>query len=835
MSETAESLVGTELDGRYRLTSFIEEGGMGRVYRGVQNALDRTVAIKLLKDPPSVADDFQRRFFLEASLCARLTHPNTIRIFDYGCCAQTGHYYIVMEFLEGRTVRQVLRDEGALPPLDAIELVRQVCAALIEAHAAGLVHRDLKPSNLFACPDGMGGRRIKILDFGVVKQIDADVEITQVQSILGSPQYMPPEQARGLEVDGRSDLYSLGAILFQLLTGRVPFSGRDPMAVVMKHLTNPLPVMRDINSLVEVPEALEELVRRAMAKQPEHRFSGAREMLEALDAIERSLTGHAPSTARIPSTERAFREMETGLIDPDDLLTDAAPCSSQESEVETMESVIDTLKSVSLDGYRAYIDLNCPYCYALYERVCRWGLVDQIEWCTIEHAAHVLDGEFDLRQEEMLTAEVFEVHHRAPDIDLTLPPDRCQSTLATRMLAIVYRLFPEVVNDVRRAIYGALWQAGHNIGDRGVLEEILRRHEVPEEVLGMCDEEPPEFIAWQRDWEQGGYDNSIPVLTHKPTGRVLIGLADQSSLARFLLGDRMRVIDRTVCFYQRKPTLLLCGWMNHMWALLSEINSRVEVIQAPTARRAAEVLAEHAVPDLFLIEDEHVSAEDCAMLAELARSRSVPWLMATQSPDEEREIEALSAGAVEYLPIVDDARVARARLQRILQDRFRMSQEARHSDIDPLTRLPGRRMLLERLEDEWGRADEHSESISVVLVNVDGFKAFNKAHGYLSGDEVLVEMSRMFRSVLPGRRPILGRFSGNEFLVVLPGQEKSVADGVALTLQGQMEERAVFNRATDSSLSVSVGTHTAAPRDQDSMHELIDGAHKDLKARRAMG
>ena len=210
MSETAESLVGTELDGRYRLTSFIEEGGMGRVYRGVQNALDRTVAIKLLKDPPSVADDFQRRFFLEASLCARLTHPNTIRIFDYGCCAQTGHYYIVMEFLEGRTVRQVLRDEGALPPLDAIELVRQVCAALIEAHAAGLVHRDLKPSNLFACPDGMGGRRIKILDFGVVKQIDADVEITQVQSILGSPQYMPPEQARGLEVDGRSDLYSLG-------------------------------------------------------------------------------------------------------------------------------------------------------------------------------------------------------------------------------------------------------------------------------------------------------------------------------------------------------------------------------------------------------------------------------------------------------------------------------------------------------------------------------------------------------------------------------------------------------------------------------------------------
>lgn len=826
MTLAAESVIGTVLDGRYRLTSFIAEGGMGCVYRGIQEALDRPVAVKLLKDSTEGSVDFQRRFFLEASLCARLAHPNTIRIFDFGCCASSHHYYIVMEFLQGRSVRQLISDEGPLPPPMALNIVQQVCAALIEAHGAGLVHRDLKPSNLFSTPDGMGGKRIKILDFGVVKQLNTDLEITQVQSVLGSPQYMSPEQIRGQDVDGRSDLYSLGIILFQLLTGHLPFRGRDAMAVVMKHITEPIPAMFEVNPTVAVPLAVEEIVATAMAKDPNDRFPDAKSMLVAVNEVAESLGGEWLNAQQHAST---FQDIPTGILE-----TLSIEESVADAPEDITQSMVDQLQDVQLDGYRAYIDLNCPYCYALYERLCLWGLVDQIEWCTIEHESHVLDGDFDLRQEEMLSSEVFEVHHRAPDIDLKLPATRCQSTMATRMLAVLHRLFPEAANAVRRATYRALWQDGKNIGDAGVLTEILEQHDVPTEVLEMCAEKPPEFTEWQREWTKGGYDNSIPVLTHRPSGRVLIGLADQSSLAQFLLGERKRVVDRTVCFYQRKPTVLLCGWLSHLWPLVDDINDRVEFIQAPTARRATEMLAEHVVPDLFMIEDGHVDAKEWQTLGALARGRSVPWLMASANPDTDREIEALSFGAIEYLPVVDDSRVARARLQRILNDRFRLTRSKRHTQTDPLTRLLSRRTLLERLESEWERALERSEPISVILANIDGFKAFNKAHGYLVGDQFLMDFARDIRGFRFSHECVPGRFGGNEFLFILPNCMADLARQTAEHLRSHVAAMNVYNRATEAPLSISVGVFSVSPDAISSVYGVVDGAHTDLQNARQM-
>ena len=278
----------------------------------------------------------------------------------------------------------------------------------------------------------------------------------------------------------------------------------------------------------------------------------------------------------------------------------------------------------------------------------------------------------------------------------------------------------------------------------------------------------------------------------------------------------------------------MCGWLSHLWALLEDVKEKVEIIQAPTARRASEMLAERAVPELVIIEEGHVDVEALEALGAQARARSVPWVVAAASPDPAAEIRALSAGAIEYLPVDGAARIARVRLNRILQDRFRMVSESRLSPTDPLTRLPTRRVLLERMEEEWERAQEHTENISLVLLNLDGFKAYNKAHGYLSGDEVLVELSRLFQREVGGRGAQLARFSGNEFAVFLPRQDRAKADDLARRLLTVVSGLGVANRASeqDTQLTVSVGVHSVCPSEDGSVYTLVDGAHKDLKSRR---
>jgi len=839
METEVDPLLGVVLDGRYELTEFIAAGGMGRVYKGVQLTLNREVAVKLLKDFSDGVEEFQRRFFLEASLCARLTHPGTIRIFDYGC-HEEDTFYIVMEHLLGRSLKDVIIEEGALPPQRAVRIVRQACAALVEAHEADLVHRDLKPSNLFVCPDGLGGDFVKILDFGVVKQMSVDMQITQIQTTMGSPQYMSPEQIRATKVDGRSDLYSIGVILFQLLTGRVPFSGSEVMEVVLKHITDPIPSMREVNPRAVVSPLVEEIVNRSMQKSAGDRYANAREMLSALLEAEAMLDGrvvgsHERLDADEFSKNVSLMEMPTGVMEtiPENVSIHDH-LSAEYEETVPLDTTFEVLRNMKIEGYRAFIDLNCPYCYAMFERVTRWGLGDQIEWCMVEHDAHLLEGSFDLKQEELLTTEVFEVHHRAPDVDLNLPPDRCNSTIATWLVVVVARLFPDSANTFRRAVYRALWLDGWNIGDRAVLEDLLLLNDLPVELLEMCKDAPEEFLAWQKLWDKGPYDHSIPVLTHIPTDRVLIGLADERTLAAFLLGERSRVVDSTVCFYQQRPTILLCGWLSHVWSLLEGVRDRCEVIQAPTARRASEVIGEKAVPELLIVEGGHISAPELADLGRLARSRAIPWVLATSTPTPEEEIEALSAGAVEYLPVEGESRVARVRLERVLRDRYDFASDKRYAPTDALTGLPTRRVLLRRLEEEWGRTERGHGELSLIMINLVSFKAYNKAHGYLCGDRCLKEMSKRFGRLVSHTGNFLVRFSGNEFAVLMPSIGHHESRDFAGRMVTEWDNAAEQDRSsgTDGRLRVTAGVSTIVPRPTNSMHDLIDQAHQDLRARR---
>src|SRR5579875_1807787 len=258
------------LSRRYELTHLIARGGMAEVYRAFDHLLDRPVALKILFPELSVDRAFVERFRREAQAAANLSHPNIVPVFDWGEDDST--YFIVMEYVEGKPLSALLRSQGPLPPRQVAEIGGHVAAALAYAHRHGVIHRDVKPGNVLITDDGL----VKVTDFGIARAVNTEESLTQTGAVMGTATYFSPEQAEGLGVDRRSDVYSLGVVLFELLTGRPPFLGDTPVAVASKHVRDIPPTPRSINP--EIPVALEAVVMKAMTKAPEGRYTSADEL-----------------------------------------------------------------------------------------------------------------------------------------------------------------------------------------------------------------------------------------------------------------------------------------------------------------------------------------------------------------------------------------------------------------------------------------------------------------------------------------------------------------------------------------------------------------------------
>ena len=278
---------GAIIDGRYRLTEKLGEGGMGTVYKVEHVRMGKVLALKLLR--PEVARDkkLKQRFHQEARLVSKLSHPNTIQVFDFGEL-EDGSLYIAMEYLSGRDLAWTLRGHGWLPERKAISIASQVLASLAEAHENNIIHRDIKPANIMLLKGKAGDDRVKVLDFGIAKLTAEEQRkhITGVADFLGTPAYMSPEQAKGEPLDPRSDLYSVGAMLFELLTGRGPFLGPTPLSVITKHMTEEPPRFADVAPEKEISLGVEHVVRKALAKRREDRFASAEQMRAALEGLQ---------------------------------------------------------------------------------------------------------------------------------------------------------------------------------------------------------------------------------------------------------------------------------------------------------------------------------------------------------------------------------------------------------------------------------------------------------------------------------------------------------------------------------------------------------------------
>jgi eukaryotic-like serine/threonine-protein kinase len=325
-----DPLLGQTLAEKYLVEQLIKRGGMGSVYRGKHVMMDKTVAIKVLR--PSLAGDdvVVARFSREAKAASRISHPHAVSVTDFGE-AENGVVFLIMEYLDGRTLKDIIRSEGAMPLSRVVEIVRQISGALDAAHMQGVIHRDLKSDNVMLSQTN-GGDWAKVLDFGIAKiqqpEGTRDNDITAANLVIGTPQYMSPEQCSQTgPIDARSDVYSLGVIVYEMLAGRVPFTGESPTVIMMKQVQDEPPSVRDARH--DLPAGIDNLIRKALAKNPAERFQSAGELSEALTEAAAgadsatSLTGMPPVAETVSNAPVSVEDDqdEVTIVRPRDEVT----------------------------------------------------------------------------------------------------------------------------------------------------------------------------------------------------------------------------------------------------------------------------------------------------------------------------------------------------------------------------------------------------------------------------------------------------------------------------------------------------------------------------------
>lgn len=293
---------GQKISDRYQILKSVGEGGMANVYLAYDTILDRNVAVKVLRGDLANDEKFVRRFQREALSASSLSNPNIVEVYDVG--EDNGEYYIVMEYVEGKHLKQLLKKRGKLTVSEVVDIAMQITSGLAVAHDSFIIHRDIKPQNILILDNGL----IKITDFGIAVAMNS-TQLTQTNSVMGSVHYLPPEQASGKGATLQSDIYSIGIMMYELLTGALPFRGDNAVEIALKHLKEPFPCIRE--QLPDIPQSLENIIIRATAKNPKNRYADAREMHEDLKTcLSESREHELKITLKYPETDLEEKQIK---------------------------------------------------------------------------------------------------------------------------------------------------------------------------------------------------------------------------------------------------------------------------------------------------------------------------------------------------------------------------------------------------------------------------------------------------------------------------------------------------------------------------------------------
>ena len=314
---------GQKINDRYQIIKTIGEGGMANVYLAYDTILDRNVAVKVLRGDLATDEKFVRRFQREALSASSLTHPNIVEVYDVG--EDNGSYYIVMEYIEGKHLKQLLKKRGNLTLTEVVDVMLQVTDGMSAAHDSYIIHRDIKPQNIMILENGL----IKITDFGIAMALNS-TQLTQTNSVMGSVHYLPPEQASGKGATIQSDVYSMGILMYELLTGTLPFRGDNAVEIALKHIKEPFPTVRDkVNNL---PQSIENIIMRATAKNVKNRYADAKEMHDDLKtALSDSRAGEPRFTFKYPEDESDSGKRKKENIEAE-LMKENEPKTKKETE-----------------------------------------------------------------------------------------------------------------------------------------------------------------------------------------------------------------------------------------------------------------------------------------------------------------------------------------------------------------------------------------------------------------------------------------------------------------------------------------------------------------------
>lgn len=320
---------GQKINDRYEIEKLIGEGGMANVYLALDTILDRKVAVKVLRGDLAGDEKFVRRFQREALSASSLSHPNIVEIYDVG--EDDGNFYIVMEFIEGKTLKQLIKKRGVLSLPETMDIMLQLLDALASAHDSYIIHRDIKPQNIMIKESGL----VKITDFGIAMALN-NAQLTQTNSVMGSVHYLPPEQASGKGSTIRSDIYSLGILMFEMLTGKMPFKGDSAVEIALKHMKEPLPSVRDLNPVV--PQSVENIILKASAKNPKNRYRDVRQMAEDIKtSLDEERKDEQKIVFKYPETDFSDTKTVNVLKEEKKENKDEKPVAKQITEEDKIE------------------------------------------------------------------------------------------------------------------------------------------------------------------------------------------------------------------------------------------------------------------------------------------------------------------------------------------------------------------------------------------------------------------------------------------------------------------------------------------------------------------